>query len=301
VRTPAATVCIVTRNRCEEVLRAAASAAEQAGDVEVLVIDDGSNDGSADAIAATLPQIRLIRHEHSSGYIVRRNEAADLASAPILVNLDDDAEFTSRDVVAQTVAAFDEARVGAVAIPLIDLPRGDQVRQHAPAEGTFVTQQFMGTAGAVRLGAFRAVGRYPTVLRHQSEESDLCLRLLAAGYVVRLGRGDAVRHYGSPKRDVRRMWFYGCRNDIVFGWRNVPMPDLVGYWLKTALFQLWLGLGVREPLLFARGVAAGFAMVSSGLERRPVSPRIYRLYRRLGEQSLPLPEVEPELPPVRAT
>jgi GT2 family glycosyltransferase len=297
-----ATVVIVTRDRRDEVLGAVASAVAQQGDVEVLVLDDGSTDDTASAITSAFPDVRVVRSESAAGYIARRNEAAQLSNAPVLVNLDDDAEFTSPHVVAQTIAAFDHRRIGVVAVPLIDVPRGEDVRQHAPtAAGVWVTQQFMGTAGAIRREAFIRVGGYPELLQHQSEESDLCLRLLAHGYVVRLGRGDPVRHYASPKRNVERVWFLGCRNDIIFGWRNVPMPDLLGYWLKTALYGLRLGLGVGRVGLFARGLLAGFAAIRRGIERRPVEGSVYRLYRRLGRGPLRLDEIEHQLPPLEDT
>jgi GT2 family glycosyltransferase len=297
---PNAAVVIVTKDRREDVLRAIESALAQRvpGGVEVIVIDDGSSDETSDAVAERFPGARLVRSEQSLGYIVRRNEAARMTSAPFLVNLDDDAEFTSPDVVASTVAAFDHPRIGAVAVPLIDLPRGEELRQTAPdADHVYATQQFMGTAGAVRLEAFKSVGGYPEELRHQSEESDFCLRLLSAGYVVRLGTGAPVRHYGSPKRDLEQIWYLGCRNDITFGWRNVPLPDLVGYWSKTAVFQIWLGFGVRRAGLFARGIAAGFRQ-SAGSRRQPVPARIYRLFRRLGKAPVRLAEIEHLLPPL---
>jgi glycosyltransferase involved in cell wall biosynthesis len=299
---PDAAVAIVTKDRREDVLRAVESALAQRtpNGVEVIVLDDGSTDGTAAAVASRFPAARLIRSEESRGYIVRRNEAATIATAPILVNLDDDAEFMSAHVVAAAVAAFDHPRVGAVAIPLIDMPRGEAVRQVAPDDGAvYVTQQFMGTAGALRLHAFARIGGYPEVLEHQSEEPDYCLRLLAAGYVVRLGSGDPVRHYASPKRDLERIWYLGCRNDIAFGWRNVPLPDLLAYWLKTTLYELWLGYRVRRLGLFARGVMAGFRELGA-FDRRPVSGRVYRLFRRLGKRaSLRLDEIEDLLPPLK--
>ena len=295
---PDATVVIVTHNRREEVLRALRSAVAQRGDVEVLVMDDGSTDGTTGAIRSEFPDVNLMRFEESEEVVARRNRAAELARAPILIGIDDDSEFTSPDVVAQTLPAFDNPRVGAVALPLIDLPRGDTVRQVAPdGEGVYLTEQFMGAACALRRSAFLEVGGYRRFLFHQSEEPDLCIRLLDRGYVVALGSGDPVRHYGSPARNTQRMWFRACRNDVLFGWHNVPMPDLLGYWAKTVPFQLWLGRGVGHMGLFARGLRAGFAEVGRGQERRPVSNRVYRLYRRLGKRGpLRLDDVEGRLP-----
>jgi hypothetical protein len=65
---------------------------------------------------------------------------------------------------------------------------------------------------------------------------------------------------------------------------HVPKADLVGDGIKTALYELWLGLGVRLVRLFVRGVLAGFAEIHHGVERAPAESSAYRLYRRLGKQ-----------------
>jgi glycosyltransferase involved in cell wall biosynthesis len=292
---------IVTRNRCDEVLRAVASAVAQRGDLEVLVIDDGSSDGTPEAIASAFPSVRLERFSSSEEVVARRNLAAELASAPIVIGIDDDAEFTSPEIALQTIRDFDDARVGAVAIPFIDLPRDETVRQHAPSpDGVYVTQQFCAAACAVRRELFLGLGGYRTVLEHQAEEPDLCLRMLASGHVVRLGRGEPVRHYGSPKRDPDLMWFRGSRNDIFFAWHNVPTSRLPVYLAKQTLYELTLGARVRRPKPFIRGLLHGYARARSSDPRRPVATRIFDLYRRLGEGAVRLEEIETDLAPALA-
>ena len=290
---PEATVVIVTKNRREDTLRAVRSALEQEPPVEVIVVDDGSSDGTADAVRAEFPQVLVERREESAGYIVGRNHAAGLAGAPIIVSLDDDAIFTSPTVVASTVAEFDDPRVAVVAMPYVDVPQGEEVMQRAPGkDGVFVTHRFRGTAHAVRRDAFLELGGYRGMLFHQAEEADLSVRLLDAGYVVRLGRADPVRHFASPKRDVERMWFYECRNDVLFAWHNVPMPDLVLQLAKTTLHMLWLGRGVRRTGLFARGLLAGVrAAAAERSARRPVRREAWRLYTRLGRRPLRIEEL----------
>jgi glycosyltransferase involved in cell wall biosynthesis len=274
---------IVTRNRKDEVIRAIRSAVEQEGSPEILVLDDGSTDGTPEAIEREFPEVRLVAFDRSEEVVVRRNRGFELASSPIVVAIDDDSEFSSPAVVAQTVADFDDPRVGAVAVPCIDLVRDETVRQRAPADdGVFVTQQFFGAACALRREAFLEVGGYRPVLEHQAEEPDLCVRLLDAGYVVRLGRSDPITHYGSPKRDVELMWFRGCRNDILFAWLNVPLPDVLVHAAKQTLYELWLGRGVGRVGLFARGVLAGYREgFRCRRERVPVRRDAYRLYQRL--------------------
>ncbi len=289
---PSASVVIVTKDRAEEALRAAESAVGQKPPVEVLVIDDGSADGTADAVRAAFPEVRVERFEESVGYIVRRNAAAEMIETPVLVSIDDDAEFASDDVVARTVSELDDPLVGAVAIPYVDVGVDPMVHQTAPPGGAaYVTHGFRGTAYAVRRELFARLGGFREHFFHQAEEQDFCLRMLAAGRVVRLGRAEPILHHVSPKRDVDRMWFYGCRNDILFAWHNVPYPYLPARVARVAVHSLWLGIGVRRPGLFARGILAGIR-ACSGAERRPVRRGDYRLYHDLRKRgAVPLDEV----------
>jgi GT2 family glycosyltransferase len=283
---PRATIVIITKDRRDEVERAVHSAVRQSGPVEVIVIDDGSSDGSAEAIADAFPEVRVVRHDQSLGYIVRRNEGAVLARAPVLISIDDDAEFAEPRTVARLLPLLDDTRVGAVALPHVDLMQGEHVVGQAPAgEATYVTACFRGTAYAVRRDLFLDLDGFRESLYHQAEEQDLCLRMLAAGGFVAVARTEPILHHASPKRDQLRAWVYGPRNDILFAWHNVPMPHLLGRVTKVSLYELWLGLRVRRPLVFARSLVAGYAHALRGRRcRRPVPRSVYCLYRDLEQR-----------------
>jgi GT2 family glycosyltransferase len=287
-----ATVVIVTKDRREDAMRAVRSAVGQRPPVEVLVIDDGSSDGTVEALAVAFPEVRLERHDVSTGYIVRRNQAAALATAPIIVSIDDDAELPSQDVVATTVAEFEDERIGAVAMPYRDLPDGTVHQRSPDGAAIHLAHRFRGTAYAVRGDVFLRLGGFRATLFHQAEEADFCLRLLDAGYVVRLGRAEPVAHFASPKRDLERMWFYECRNDVLFAWHNVPLPDLVTQLARTSLHLLWLGRGVGRTRLFARGLLAGYgAALKDRVQRRPVRRSTWKLYNRLGKHAERLEDI----------
>jgi glycosyltransferase involved in cell wall biosynthesis len=127
------------------------------------------------------PVLRLIRHEVSAGYIVRRNEGARLAKGDVIFSLDDDAVFSSPFVVEQTLRDFSHPRIGAVAIPYIEPHKANKEMQRAPTrEDVWITASYIGTAHAVRRDVFLALGGYREHLVHQGEEGDFCLRMLAA-------------------------------------------------------------------------------------------------------------------------
>ena len=293
-----ACVVIVTKNRRHELVAAVQSAVAQTAGPEVLVIDDGSTDDGAETIEREFPAVRVIRHRESRGLVVRRNEAARLTGADIVFSIDDDAALTSARTVEQTLREFDAARIAAVAIPFVEPRKNNHVMQRAPGDGVWITDSYIGTAHAVRRDVFLKLGGYRERLVHQGEERDFCMRLLSAGYVVRVGTADPIHHYESPKRDWSRMDYYGRRNDVLFAWHYVPMPHLplhLAGTLANAVRSAWqAGRVSRMAAGSVAGLSDGF---THPRDRQPVSTTVYRLHRRL-KKSGParLEALMPELP-----
>jgi glycosyltransferase involved in cell wall biosynthesis len=301
---PEATVAITTRNRCGELRRALRSAVAQEGAIEVLVIDDGSSDGTAEMVGEEFPEARLVRFEHSAGLIARRNDLAMLVRGRVLVSLDDDAEFTAPDVVAHALEPFAaHPRVGAVAIPYVERGRGEtEVRQTAPEPGRiYATGPYIGTAHALRVEVFRALGGYRPTLVRNTEELDYWTRMLAAGYVTSPGWGPPIHHHESPRRVVGEVVYYDCRNNLLHAWRNVPMPYALGRAAKVSAYALAVvSRRTSQPAAVLRGLAAGaITAARTPTERRPVARELYlagRAIRYAG--TLPIEAVEPRLPPL---
>ena len=278
-----ASVVITTKNRKEELRTALRSAIAQTAQPEVLVLDDGSTDGTAEMVKEEFPKARLHYFNESRGCIVRRNEGARLATGEVIFSIDDDAEFSKPQVVEQTLREFDDARIGAVAIPYIEPRKANRLLQQAPDNRqAWITDRFIGTAHALRRDIFLKLAGYREHLVHQGEEGDYCIRMLDAGYFVRLGSADAIVHHESPKRNLARMDYYGCRNAILFTWQNVPGRYLAVHLAATTFNCLRWTLIPRRFLARARGILAGY-WDGLSLRRVPVSPATYRHWRKLGK------------------
>jgi glycosyltransferase involved in cell wall biosynthesis len=297
-----ATLVIATRNRRAELRNALRSALGQTVPLDILLMDDGSTDGTSAMVRREFPSVTVRRTEQSLGYIEQRNRGAELAATTIIFSIDDDAVFSTPHVVAETLTDFDHPRVGAVAIPFIDVHNGPQVRQRAPAgEAIYVTARFVGTAHALRRDLFLALGGYRAHLRHQGEEGDYCIRLLEAGYVTRLGLADPIHHFESSLRDWSRVEVLGRRNDVLYCWQNVPWPYFPVHLLGNSAKGLWWGFKVGRPWRMVRGLVQGYrACWNRECERRPVRRATYRLNRLLAKSgALPLTAIEPRLGPMR--
>ena len=89
---PEVSVVIPTRDRCALLETTLAAALSQRGvEHEVIVVDDGSRDGTAARLAAMGdPRLRLLRNDASLGVSAARNRAIAAARAPWVAFLDDD-------------------------------------------------------------------------------------------------------------------------------------------------------------------------------------------------------------------
>jgi glycosyltransferase involved in cell wall biosynthesis len=92
---PLFSVVIPTHNRADRILRALSSVvAQKFDDYEIIVVDDGSTDGTA-AVLATLrsSRLRVLRNEKNAGVSASRNRGVAAASGEFIAFLDDDDEF----------------------------------------------------------------------------------------------------------------------------------------------------------------------------------------------------------------
>lgn len=294
-----ATVVVTTKDRREELHRCLASVMTQSVPLQILVFDDGSSDGTAEMVRTEFPQVEFSRFEAHSGYIVQRNRAAAMAKAPVVFSLDDDAVLSTPRVVEQTLREFDHPRVGAVAVPFVNVNTSPEVRQRAPDDAQiYATYAYVGTAHALRRDLFLRLGGYRELLVHQTEEEDYSIRMLNAGHVVRCGRADVIHHFESPRRNWSRMDFYSAANKVMYAWNNVPFPYFPLHLAATSVFTSFQTRKPDRALTRWRGVADAYARCLTGrADRRPVSAAAYRLSRLLKRrEAVPLAEIEARLP-----
>jgi glycosyltransferase involved in cell wall biosynthesis len=120
---PEISVVIPTRDRWQFLTtRALASALGQQGvDMEVIVVDDGSIDGTADRLAALDDRrLRVVRHEQSGGMAHARNAGIAVAQGEWIAFLDDDDLWSPHKLRTQLEAAHavqaDFVYSGAIAV-----------------------------------------------------------------------------------------------------------------------------------------------------------------------------------------
>jgi len=119
---PGVSVLIVSYNTRDLLLQAVASVVHDPS-VEVIVVDNASADGSADAVAERFPMVQLIRSCQNLGFAAGTNTAARAASASDLLLLNPDATLTP-GALQRMVALLDREPRAAAVGPAMVYPFG---------------------------------------------------------------------------------------------------------------------------------------------------------------------------------
>jgi GT2 family glycosyltransferase len=116
---PALSYCVVNTNGREYLLACLKAIEEthpEGVEREILVLDNASDDGSADAVREHHPYVRLIERERRTGKAENDSTLLREATAPYCLLLNEDSELKS-GAAAALVAALDEDQRAAAAAP----------------------------------------------------------------------------------------------------------------------------------------------------------------------------------------
>jgi GT2 family glycosyltransferase len=226
--------------------------------IEVIVVDDGSSDGTADWLAHAHPDVKLILMDRNSGFCAAANAGIAAARGRFVQLLNNDTEV-SPGWVETGLAPFADETVGSVA-PLV-LVRSEPGRvdsagdsyawvgwpakrghgQPAKRWAAHPVEEVFGASGSsafYRASAIRRVGGLDPLFGSYYEDIDVAFRLRWAGYRCVFTPQCRIYHdvsatydHGSPELQ-RRM----ARNAELVFWSNMPAAGLVFSILPHAAF-----------------------------------------------------------------
>jgi len=279
-------VIIATRNRLALLPRALQSVyAQDYPNLEILVLDDASDDGSSDYIRSCHPRVRSFRFERNRGPAAARNLLMREARGEYIVGIDDDACFLNTDAISKVIARVErEPQLAVAQFRVIQL--GQEMTSRP--DGECYLNTFSTCGHCLRKAVLRETGDYPSYVLRQGEEPDLAIRLLDHGYYIMYFPGAVVSHDISEQgRDFKLWHTLGPRNLLLRSWVNEPFP---WYMLSTAnsVFKCLIK-GTRGGTL--PYVLRGFGAAVKELPhvrsmRRPVSSKAMRVHFALRQKTV---------------
>jgi len=216
-------------------------------DFEILVVDNGSEDGSVDALSIDHSRCRLIRAGANLGFAAGNNLAAREARGGWLVLLNPDATPDPTwlsEIHAATQRYPGAAMFGSTQLKADDPDRFDGAGDHLhplgfawrggagdPAEIVDEDAEVFGPCGAAavyRRDAFETAGGFAESFFCYYEDVDLAARLRLAGEICVQLAGARVRHAGSATAGAGSSFirYHVARNRIWLFLRCMPGPLL---------------------------------------------------------------------------
>ena len=282
-----------------------------AEEVEGIVVDSGSADGSWEGVERHWERARAVRFEENIGFCAGCNRGAEAATGRFVAFVNFDAEVEpgwdeplralledpSVSVATGVLLRPDGARLEAagleIAPNMATYGRLDgESRGELPAE-PFDVAAASGALMMVRREEFLALGGFYEPLFMYGEEADYCLRV--AGRIV-LDPRSAIRHEqghaSGPLRSTTRL-YWPSRNRLLLAARHLPPASLAKSVAASAAFDLHtlvqardrataeaIVRGWRDGLLGMRGERRA----RSAHERRDAARRLVSLGEAVREQ-----------------
>ncbi len=271
---PQVAIVIVSFNTRGDLLRCLASLSRVAAPAEVVVVDNASDDGSAEAARQAFPRAQVIASPTNEGYSKANNRGWKATSAPFVLLLNSDTELRPRAVETLVEVLRTRPEIGVVGPRTVDslgviqvssgpdltplaewkqrrlvrgVERGDRgalafagtrySREHEPA-------WVSGACLLTRRAQLEAVGGLDEAFFLYEEDVDLCVRIGRLGFrVLFTPAAEVLHHRGrSMARTPGRARFEYHRSHLLYYRKHHG-------WLRVALLRALLGaLGLRAAI-----------------------------------------------------
>jgi GT2 family glycosyltransferase len=273
---PRVGVVVITWQRRDEALAAVGRLCTLPERPPVVLVDNGSTDGTAAAIRARFPDVDVVALPENVG-AVGRNVGVDRLRTPYVAFCDDDTwwEPGSLRRAADVLDAFPRLAVvnarivvepGGADDPIVaelrDSPVPGPDWLPGPALGSFLAG-----ASVVRRSAFVAAGGFSSRLWLGGEEELLATDLLTAGWELCYLEDLVVHHQASKLRDARLRRRVGLRNTLWFTWLRRPFAPAV----RRTLFLARTVPRDRTSALGAWDAARGLPWLIANRRPRPAT------------------------------
>ncbi|WP_414931106.1 glycosyltransferase family 2 protein [Streptomyces chrestomyceticus] len=245
---PLVGIVMITRNRRERLLATLERVTRLPEAPPVVVVDNGSSDGTAAAVRARFPAVRVLTPGRNLGAVGRTYGAAALHTP--LVAFSDDDSWWEPGALARAAEVFAaHPRLGLAAAstlvgtgadadadPLNAILAASPLGREPDLPGPSVLG-FLGCAAVARRDAFLEAGGYHPVLHFGAEETLLAMDLEARGWGVAYCPALVARHVpdgagGAPRpgRTARVR-----RNALLTAWLRRPLRHAFAHTLRLAL------------------------------------------------------------------
>lgn len=251
IQQPLVSILILNWNRHDDLREAILSARKQTYEnLQIVVVDNGSVDRSAEMVEESFPGVKLIRLHRNVGCPEGRNIGMINCDGEFIFTLDDDGVIQN-DVIEKVVSLFGtNDRIGIVTIKTVNYYSGEArpAIHRCDSEKSGFVASFSGGASAIRKSILHKTGYYPHSYIYGGEENYLVYSVFNAGYLIYYLHDAVMFHKLTPKTraEINKVKLL-FRNELITTWRYFPL--LLALAVTVRKYYLYFMLALRERQL----------------------------------------------------
>lgn len=214
--------------------------------VEIIVVDNGSTDGTRDYLADAYPRVMLISNAENRGVAAARNQGLTAACGKVLMLLDNDTIASPEAIQALYDYAVSHPEVGVCGCRLVapdgtvqqsfkSYPglwvkvrnvlgmRRDEKPLPTNDDGTTSPVYVIGACQAFRREVWEKVGPLDEHIFYGPEDADFCIRVAKAGWQVRYLPQVTITHLfqrATTKRALSPLGRKHIKSLLYFYWKH---------------------------------------------------------------------------------
>lgn len=277
---PLISILILNWNRKEETARAIKSVSEQSyPNKEVVVVDNGSTDGSEDYLKTTFPDIVFVQLGKNYGCPGGRNRGVLHTRGEYVFHCDNDGVLQSDALEKAYYSMLTDERVGVVTGTVKSFTEEGGGDIHLKDAIKCETNKFFGGVSLHKKSIYAAIGYYPDDYIYGEEETYLSLKLLNAGYIIRRSDEVILWHQKSMlARDCERETIQKWGNALMNAWQLFPLEFFLIYF--AYYLTVYPFFAIREGYLgpFLRNFSSQVRRLKV-YDRTPISRKTFWKFR----------------------
>lgn len=232
---------------------------------EIIIVDDGSVDGTAEYVSKNFGQVKLIKRKRNQGFLVAANTAIRAASGRLIALINTDV-IPSSNFLVNVIPHFNKRNVFAVSLNEGEYSwaKGDFVAgfvRHEPGPKTNVPHETFwvsGGSGVFRRDVLLEIGLFDEEVLSPFywEDVDVCYRALKRGYILLWEPNAKVqhKHESTINRKNFPQWKINLvkeRNELLFVWKNITSKTLMKSHIQAVMARIGKHPGYIKVVLAA--------------------------------------------------
>ncbi|MEQ9715982.1 MAG: glycosyltransferase family 2 protein [Candidatus Asgardarchaeum sp.] len=271
--------------------------------IEIIIVDNHSTDGTIDMIRADFPEVRLIIMPDSTyGACETFNIGFANATGDYIFILDDDSALGDNKVVENAIKIFENRpNLAAICCRIINpITQIEETKNWDKKFGIWADDEcvygnfFHGAGTIVKRKVLEEVGYYDKDYFIFANEGDLALRILNRGYDICFCKNLIVFHKkrNANKVTPRQIFFY-TRNNLFTVWKHYPF--IMGISTSFRILLKYLGATVisRNPKSYFAFIRAIFSFIHNlkkiFRKRKTINMQVMEVQKKVIYNNFPNP------------